>query len=104
MRQPQNPDIVNRGCGERIQRILKGPLRVVRAARKRARDDLMEAFAPSQLPEGVESRGSDELDDGQVFFGRLKVLSHREDVDTCPPSVLHYRFDLGISLAEAQHN
>src|ERR1700733_6589557 len=77
--------------------------RVVGAARERARDDLHEAFRVAERFEARELLGGDELLDVEMAFGRLQILSHGEDVYTDRARVVHRLFDLGLGLAQPEH-
>jgi hypothetical protein len=80
-----------------------GSAGVIRAARKRARNDLTEALGETEVAQARELLGSDELDDGQMTLRRLEILPHGEDVDAGRARVVHRLLDFGVGLTEAEH-
>ena len=47
--------------------------------------------------------GRHELDHLEVAFGRLQVLTHREDIDAGCARIVHRLFDFGFGFAESEH-
>src|SRR5262245_43165260 len=77
--------------------------RVIRAADERSRGDVEKTFATRDAPVVIELLRCDVFENGQMFWTRSQVLTHRQDVVADVWQIIHGLNKFGFLSAKAKH-